>query len=297
MFLRFLLLITETRGTSSRMSAVEGDNVQLRFPYPCEGTKVTLQLRNRHPLFSSSNPNSLNLHLDQFGRLTVVNMQERGSCFLQLDITPVKRHDAGTYILLESTLGYITRVGLSVDFPPGKAHCKFDGAPFVGDWVKLYCTAHVGSMSGQMHCFQGVTEMPYLRAPSKNDSILQQTFLVQQNSPPVFCCSSFLLEPRERCRCNDFAWDSQSNDDSSQNLNPCPDKTVTATSHPTHAVTSSPIAASSAIQTHRFIYVNNQKRSRVQRDINLLIIMAVVLLLCFIIAADRIHAVLSLDPH
>lgn len=290
-FLEFLLLIRGTRGTSSIMHGVEGGDVQLRFPYPCEGTKVTLQLRNRHPLFSSLNPNSLNLHLDQIGRLTVVNMQERGICFLQLGITPVMRHDAGTYILLESNLDYIARVGLRVDFPPGQARCTFNTQPFVGDWVQLYCSAHVGTLSGQMKCFQGDMEMPPLSTPSENDDILQQTFLVKKNSYPVFCCSSFLLEPRERCRCNDYSWDSHSNDDSSDNLNPCPDKTVSTTVYPTNAVTSSPMEITSAVQTfkstHRRIDVNDQKRFRFTWHIYLPIVMIAVLLIGLILGAVR----------
>ena len=59
----------------------------------------------------------------QFDRISVKDTLEDDICLLQANISHVKRHDQGTYILLAQNNGYIERVGLHVDFLPGKAQC------------------------------------------------------------------------------------------------------------------------------------------------------------------------------
>ena len=208
-FIIFVSLITSTR-CDSFINAIEGESVNLHFPYPCDSFKITLQYANRRPFYDSANPEFLELNPDQSETFTVKDTteEEEDHCFLQLSVDPVKRFDGGTYILLTHTGDYITRIGLHVDFLPGVAHCSFGGShDHAGDWERLDCKATVGSMLGQIQCYQMGIRMPYLDAPSENDKTLKQTILVRQNRHQVYCCSSQLIEPKERCGCNDSVWD------------------------------------------------------------------------------------------
>ena len=198
-FIVFLSLITSSR-CDSFVNAIEGESVKLEFPYPCSSTKITLQHGNILPFYNSA----LNPH--QSERFKVEYMtEEENHCFLQLSIDPVKRGDGGTYILFVSDRSYITSVDLRVHFLPGVAHCSFNGS-YAGDWKKLHCIASVGSMLGQIQCFQKGVRLPHLSAPSEKDKTLEQIILVEQDRHHVFCCSSQLGEPKGRCDCHDYAW-------------------------------------------------------------------------------------------
>lgn len=102
----------------------------------------------------------------------------------------------------------------------GVEQCGFLGH-YAGDWKMLHCIAKVESRYGQIQCYQGGMRMPHLSAPSYQYNTLEQTILVQQNHHLVFCCSSQLREPKERCDCNDFVWHPLSKGKELNPGNPC----------------------------------------------------------------------------
>lgn len=96
--------------------------------------------------------------------------------------------------------------------------------------MKLVCIASVGSILGQIQCYQDGIMMRSLSSPTETWRTLQQTLLVRQSNRRhrrVFCCSSTLVELEGRCECNDFVWDPVLNSESDMK-DPCP--TISTTS-------------------------------------------------------------------
>ena len=72
---------------------MDGDEVNLEFPYPCNSTDATLQFGYRTPFYNSGNLKSLTLHPSQFDRIAMQDTFKDGICLLQLNIIHVNRHD------------------------------------------------------------------------------------------------------------------------------------------------------------------------------------------------------------
>ncbi|XP_063958015.1 uncharacterized protein LOC129266010 [Lytechinus pictus] len=203
------------------LSIMQGQEVNLVFPYPCSSTDVTLQ-SNRVPFYRSTSGLSPSLPQDQARRFTVQNRIEIGTCSLELTIKDVTRGDRGTYILFSYKDGlkdFFTKheILLQVDYPPGNASCIV-GAYKGGEWVAVNCTANVGSLPARIECYQNDLWMPTLTEPTVKESLLKQTILIQK-SQTAFCCSTILNENKERCKCNDTALFL---DDNSTIIDPCP---------------------------------------------------------------------------
>nr|XP_054762056.1 uncharacterized protein LOC129268537 [Lytechinus pictus] len=190
------------------VSTVEGEGVNLTFPYPCNSTQVTLQQSTKVPFYRSTDGSSLFLPPDQVQRFNVQNRIENGSCSLGLTIIDLRRDDQGSYILLVYQDGDILGddkhiVQLQVDYPPGKASCVV-GRSKGGEWVGVDCTANAGTIPGKIECYQNGLWMPSLNDPTVVDSLLKQTILILE-SQPAFCCTSPWHEFIDRCECNDTA--------------------------------------------------------------------------------------------
>ncbi|XP_041471908.1 uncharacterized protein LOC121421299 [Lytechinus variegatus] len=190
------------------VSTVEGEGVDLTFPYPCNSSQVTLQQSTNSPFYRSTDGLSLSLTQDQVQRFNVQNKIDTGTCSLALTITDLRRADQGTYILFVYKDGNILgddiqRVNLQVDYPAGKASCVV-GDSKGGEWVEVDCTANAGTIPGKIECYQNGLWMPPLSDPTVVDSLLKQTILILK-SQPAFCCTSPWQEYRERCECNDTA--------------------------------------------------------------------------------------------
>nr|XP_054753615.1 uncharacterized protein LOC129259346 [Lytechinus pictus] len=205
----FIILIVLGLSSCESVSKIQGGNVTLHFPYPCDTTDVTLQQSNRRPFYRSTSGRGLSLlQLDQIKRFTVYDINNSDSCFVDLMISNLMKYDQGTYILFvykdgEIQGGDTQRIYLKVDgdYPPGKASCV-PGDEMGGDWVSLDCQANAGSLQGKIECHQNGVWMPSLAGPTETGSLLKQTILIRQ-SGPVFCCSSLIDEVRERCECKD----------------------------------------------------------------------------------------------
>ena len=96
-FTVLLILLAFTNGDSTVLTAVEGDNTQLEFSYPCDSARVTLRDRYRPLFYDSANPESLSLPENR--DLVFQNETESSKCLLQFIINPVLRSDVGGYIL------------------------------------------------------------------------------------------------------------------------------------------------------------------------------------------------------
>nr|XP_054759472.1 uncharacterized protein LOC129265509 [Lytechinus pictus] len=233
-----LLILFLNEYLVNALSFMQGQDVNLVFPYPCNSTEITLQQSNRAPFYRSKAGSSLYLPPDQAQRFNVQNRVGIGTCSLELTISDITRGDRGTYILFlykdgQKDFDDKHDIFLQVDYPPGKASCIV-GEDKGGGWVAVNCTANVGSLPGRIGCYQNGLWMFSLTDPTVKESLLKQTILIQK-SQPAFCCSSTLNEYKERCKCHDTALFL---DDSSTIIDPCPTIT-TQTSISTTAYTSS----------------------------------------------------------
>nr|XP_054762041.1 uncharacterized protein LOC129268518 [Lytechinus pictus] len=190
------------------VSTVEGEGVNLTFPYPCNSTEVTLQQSTKAPFYRSTDGSLLSLTPDQVQRFNVQKRIENGICSLALTIIDLKRYDQGSYLLFVYKDGYpqnddTQNIWLQVDYPPGKASCVV-GRSKGGEWVGVDCTANAGTIPGKIECYQNGLWMPSLNDPTVVDSLLKQTILILE-SQPAFCCTSPWIEVIDRCECNDTA--------------------------------------------------------------------------------------------
>ena len=127
-----------------------------------------------------------------------------------------------------------------MDFLPGVAHCSLGGShDYTGDWERLKCIATVGSMLGQIQCYQGGNENALFKMnPLKTITLWNRPYWYRQNRHHVYCCSSQLIEPKERCDCNDTVWDSLSQAVVHNPGDPCPTTTTCALRSPNHLLSS-----------------------------------------------------------
>nr|XP_054753610.1 uncharacterized protein LOC129259341 [Lytechinus pictus] len=188
------------------VSKIQGQNVTLHFPYPCDTTEVTLQKSNRHPFYRTTSWPGLFLSQSQAKRFNVYNRKKHDNCSVDLVISNLMGDDQGTYILFVYKDGEIQgddtqRIYLKVDHPPGKASCVLSDE-MGGDWFSLDCQANAGSLPGKIECYQTGVWMPSLAGPTETGYLLKQSILIRQ-SGPVFCCSSLINEVREKCECKD----------------------------------------------------------------------------------------------
>ncbi|XP_054753619.2 uncharacterized protein LOC129259350 [Lytechinus pictus] len=202
----FIFLVVLGLSSCESVSKIQGQNVTLRFPYPCNTTEVTLQKSNRHPFYISMSGPDLFLSQSKTNRFKVYDKNDYDNCSVDLMISNLMKDDQGTYILFVYKDGDIQgddthRIYLKVDHPPGKASCVV-GDEKGGDWVSLDCQANAGSLPGKIECYQTGVWMPTLAGPTETGSSLKQSILIRQ-SGPVFCCSSLIHEDRDMCECKD----------------------------------------------------------------------------------------------
>lgn len=206
-----LMILNKYTGCNSTVVYIqEGKVAKLIFQYPCDSTEVTLRHGYQTPFYNSENPelsllppNKHVLHVNQ-------NISGSEKCSIHLTIDPVSRDDVGTYILTvyknDVMLPEYPRIGLRVTYPPGKASCESSNDYNDGEWVSLHCTAPLGTIAGQIICYQNGMRLPKLTQPVQDRKTLSQVIFVRL-ADPVFCCSSTLDIYRNSSDCKDFAWD------------------------------------------------------------------------------------------
>lgn len=206
-----LIIISTYTGCNSKVIYVqEGTVAKLIFQYPCNGTEVTLRHGYQSPFYNSANPESSSLPPNKF--VLPVNRNRRGieKCSIHLTINPVSRDDVGTYILTVYKNGVMLpeypRIGLHVNYPPGKASCESNNEYSDREWVSLHCTAPLGTIAGHIICYQNGMRLPKLTQPVQDRKTLRQVILVRL-ADPVFCCSSTSDIYTNSSDCKDFAWD------------------------------------------------------------------------------------------
>ena len=237
-----LFLTPSSRGSSTLINLIEGEPANLNFTYPCDSTDVTLQHGYQTPFYRSTSSEPL-LTPDQEGRYNIVennNSGSGGNCSLHLTINHVNRIDAGTFICQVYKDGQLLpeypRIGLDVDYPPGKASCELTNDYTFEDWSALSCTAAVGTLPGQIGCFQDSVVSPPVLNPVETDSVLRHIFWVR-HTHPVFCCSFRSDHPAELCDCRDFAKVPHESGLSDTNAEPCPVTTPLQHSSPLQSTT------------------------------------------------------------
>nr|XP_054753646.1 uncharacterized protein LOC129259377 [Lytechinus pictus] len=207
-----------------RKTVLEGDSEHFHFPYPCNSTLITLQYGLKHPFYTlrDTDADIVPVHV---GRFAFKTRKEHGHCSLLVTINSIIRSDEGLYIFFAYREGNVhegsfKRIALDVDFLPGKAFCTQNEDIITGNWVTLDCVAPVGSLSGQIDCYQNGEKMPPLTSPVETFQHLKQTILAEKTYP-VFCCTSSQRNVRDMCECNDFKWDLANDKNLSSMIDPC----------------------------------------------------------------------------
>ena len=259
--LKIYFVIVFSRITTCRetiMYAVIGKQAQLDFSYPCDSTEITLQHSYLTPFYNSNNSSSV-LDPPNYG---VENQNDTASdeCSLHLTINPVSRDDEGTYILIPYKNGAVLpdypRIGLRVDHPPGKASCEISNDYNYAEWVSLQCTAPVGTLPGQILCYQNGMTLPKWTEPTEIDGNLNQIILARLDGV-FYCCSSILTGMKDKCNCTDWGWD-PIRDSVSDIADPCPQAMSTEDPTSTHIFTNS---SSSNLVTELPKYLENHKNN------------------------------------
>ncbi|XP_063962224.1 uncharacterized protein LOC129270371 [Lytechinus pictus] len=212
-----VIIVNLSACKSLLLSKNQGQDANLKFPYPCDSSEVTLQLWHNAPFYRSTENSLRSLPTDQLPRFNVQNRNETGNCYLELQISNLKLIDEETYISTVYKDGQVlddfTAIRLQVDYPPGQVTCVED-REIAADWVLVDCTANSGSLPGKINCYQNGLWMAPLTTPIETDSLLKQTILIKK-SEPTFCCSCTLDEYKSICECNDtilFQADGSSHD-------------------------------------------------------------------------------------
>ena len=252
-----------------------GEKAILNFEYPCASTEVTLQQSNRPPFYKSNNSSSVPFPPNYL--LENQNDSARNECSLHLTINPVSRDDQGTYIPTAYKNGAMLpdypRIYLGVDYPPGKASCELSNDYNDGEWVSLQCTAPVGTLPGQILCYQNDMRLPKGNELEESDRNLNQIILARLDHV-VYCCSSILTKTKDKCNCTDWGWDLMS-DSVSDIEDPCPQ--VMSTEDPTSTHSISTDSSSSNLATAPTKYPENHKTN------SYWIVTWVLLVTCFVI--------------
>nr|XP_054763746.1 uncharacterized protein LOC129270378 [Lytechinus pictus] len=214
-----VIIVNLSACKSLLLSKNQGQDANLKFPYPCDSSEVTLQLWHNAPFYRSTENSLQSLPKDQRQRFNLQNRNETRNCYLDLQISDLKIIDEGTYIstvykdgqLLDDLT--ITTIRLQVDYPPGPVTCVEDHEIPV-DWVLVKCAANAGSLPGKIECYQGGERVTPLTSPIETKSLLKQTVLIRK-SEPAFCRSCTLDEYKSICECYDtilFQTDGSSQD-------------------------------------------------------------------------------------
>ena len=164
---------------------------------------------------------------------TLMNGTNVGNCWLHLTINPVLRDNEGTYILTAYKNGKMLpeypRIGIRVKYPPGEASCETSRQYTDGEWVSLQCTAPVGTLAGQIVCYQNGKRLFSLTEPVQGSRSLTQT-IVARLVDPVYCCSCSLEQTTDMCDCKDCKLDPIEDRVFTNNTEPCPE--ASTTQHP-----------------------------------------------------------------
>ncbi|XP_041472775.1 uncharacterized protein LOC121422037 [Lytechinus variegatus] len=234
-FIIFGMLIGISVCNATIMYAREGEMMLLEFVYPCNSTRITLQYGNRAPCYSSAEPKHMSMPPNQ--RLAFENDSQ--VCSVQWTIDPVLRDDAGTYILTAYKNGIMLpdypRIGLRVEYPPGRATCQLSDYHHDAEWLSLRCTAPRGTLPGHILCYQNGLRLPTYTHLQQTDRTITQTILARSANMNVFCCSTLLQESKDKCECKDFGWD-PSNKTTLTEISPCPIPATVQTSEPMSSV-------------------------------------------------------------
>nr|XP_054763679.1 uncharacterized protein LOC129270307 [Lytechinus pictus] len=229
-------------------TVMEGDNIDLYYPYPCNSARITVQYGMKLPFYILKDAESITLPPEQAKRFTFTNEREDGNCLLHVRIQDVRLTDAGTFIFLayseEGFDEYVKKIiRLNVDFLPGRLSCEMNNDMIMeGGWVALDCIAPVGSVSGQINCYQNGEKMPPHTDPIETNKYLKQTILAKKTLP-VLCCTSTWEHTKDRCECNDFQWDLTDNKNLTSIIDPC-SPTTPSQEHDTRETTFSSSAIS-----------------------------------------------------
>nr|XP_054761581.1 uncharacterized protein LOC129268011 [Lytechinus pictus] len=289
-----LLLLKRCGGTI--ISSIEGERVEMDFPYPCNiSSRVTFQYGNRAPYYNSASPGSMSLPSNQ--NLTFNTESDNNECSLHLIINPVSRNDAGTYILTAYNENdqyiYDERVGLRISYPPGKAECDSSEIYISGEWITIQCSALVGNVPGQLLCYQNGMRLPPLTSPEVISGRLRQVMLARLTEL-VYCCSSTTQGVKGRCDCKDTSWDPILSDESNV-TDPCPTINSTATT-PLPQTTNIPTAKGdntlSPTTTARgnLLYYDFKNDKNLDYLITLLVLMVMLLVLVFCMFAYILYS-------
>ncbi|XP_041483389.1 uncharacterized protein LOC121430177 [Lytechinus variegatus] len=219
-FFIFFNLLSVTYGDITITTAMEGESTTLNFTYPCDCARKTLRHGYKAPFYDSARQDVKTL-LDHQDIIDVGSDALNNTCLLHPKIDPVLRGDVGGYILTfygggGNILGD-SRIGLRVNYPPGKASCEWEEKNVTDDWGLMLCHSPAGNVPGQIACYQNDIRLPQVTSPSVVEDILQQTISVR-HSETAFCCASFLDQPIDMCACSDYVWDPNKNGDTK---NPC----------------------------------------------------------------------------
>nr|XP_054753967.1 uncharacterized protein LOC129259730 [Lytechinus pictus] len=232
---------------STQLSFNEGGQAELLYHYNQEhDLDVEIRLGRRPPFYQHGVMLETGLSPDQRERFSVFIEKHTAldvpyQMFLvRVKIENVSREDAGTYICKVYQNGHINeqqtkKVGLNIEFPPGKARCVL--GPNQVDtssttWFHLKCTASIGSRQGLIECYQDGERMPpWTRPINQNRSTLVQTLWIRK-SLPIFCCSSTYDRVSNMCQCKDFIRDFSISNRATPGLYPCPSGSESSTAEP-----------------------------------------------------------------
>ncbi|XP_063954390.1 uncharacterized protein LOC135153870 [Lytechinus pictus] len=274
--------ISLAQGDSKTLKLLEGDKAEMDFPYPCSNSKVTLRMGNQTPYYNSILGTA---SLPMRYSVQEQNATGNGSCSLHVMINPVSRNDEGACILNvyqgdDVLKEYTKSIDLQVDFPPGKASCKLSQEYKLGDWVSLHCTAPVGTLPGEIKCFQSGMRIPPVGTPFQTNQVLEQTFWVVKRSHPTFCCTSTQEEPVDMCECKDSVWEPSNAEQSNNTKDPCP-KIYTVPS-------SSPISNNSTMEAIAYTQAMHSSKKSYILTIVCMFLPVIVIVLVFVVISGVI---------
>lgn len=217
--------------SSQRVRLPEGETVDLSFQYDFEpDVDIQIRIGKRWPFYKSKIIHDVGLSASQKERFSVhVEYNEpQGMILVRLSISSVSREDEGTLICDMLKNGQILeehtrKIGVSVDFPPGKASCRQENHHIDNTremWAFMKCSAPIGSDHGIIECYQRGERMPPSTRPLQNETALTQIIWMRKFFP-IYCCSSAFDKPKGVCQCDDIFWDPVSQNEIRGRVNPC----------------------------------------------------------------------------
>ena len=234
-----ILLIGVSFSNSTQLSFTEGGQAELLYHYNQEqDLDVEIRIGNRLPFYQHGVMLEAGLSTNQNQRFSVDIEKHTAPgvsyhmFLVRVKIENVSREDAGTYKCMVYQNGHINeeetkKVGLKIEFPPGKANCvigtnQIDTSS--GVWAPLKCIASIGSRLGLIECYQNGERMPPWTRPTQNRTTLVQVIWIRKIIP-IFCCSSTYERVSDMCECQDFIRDFSQGNDAIPGLHPCQSST------------------------------------------------------------------------